>query len=95
MGFRVKPILHIVKNRDDKQAIEIIGNQARDNAYGVAVVFIQDAVSSPPVADTRTCALAQDAKTLDNTTKVNPGVELISYDDLLKLIFSVESITVW
>ena len=91
----MKPILHIVRNRDDKQAVEIISAQARDNAYGVAVVFIQDAVSSPPVADTRTCALAQDAKTLDNTHKVNPDVELISYDDLLTLIFSVESITVW
>ncbi len=91
----MKPILHIVKKHDDKQAIEIIGNQARDNAYGVAVVFIQDAVSSPPVSDARTCALAQDAKTLDNSNKVNPDVELISYDDLLKLIFSVESITVW
>ena len=91
----MKPILHIVKNRNDKQAVEIIGAQARDNAYGVAVVFIQDAVSSPPVADTRTCALAQDAKTLDNTSRMNSGVELINYDDLLNLIFSVESITVW
>ena len=91
----MKPILHIVKNRDDKQAVEIISSQARDNAYGVAVVFIQDAASSPPVADARTCALAQDTKTLDNTHKVNPDIELISYDDLLTLIFSVESITVW
>ena len=33
----MKPILHIVKNRDDKQAVEIISTQARDNAYGVAV----------------------------------------------------------
>lgn len=91
----MKPILHIVKNRNDKQAVEIISTQARDNAYGVAVVFIHDAVSSPPVADARTCALAQDTKTSDNTNRVNPDVELISYDDLLTLIFSVESITVW
>ncbi|MEK6583333.1 MAG: hypothetical protein AABY66_00620 [Nitrospirota bacterium] len=91
----MKPILHIVKNRDDKQAVEIISTQARDNAYGVAVVFIQDAVSSPPVGGARSCTLAKDAKTLDNSNKVNPDVELISYDDLLKLIFSVETITVW
>ncbi len=45
----MKPILHIVKNRDDKQAVGIISTQARDNAYGVAVVFVQDAVSTPPV----------------------------------------------
>jgi len=91
----MKPILHIVKNRDDKQAIEVISAQARDNAYGVAVVFIHDAVSSQPVADARNCALAQDTKRSDNTNRVNPDVELISYDVLLKLIFSVESITVW
>ena len=91
----MKPILHIVKNRDDKQAIEIISTQARDNAYGVAAVFVQDAVSSPPVDGARSCALAKDAKTLDNTGRVDSGVELINYDDLLKLIFSVESITVW
>ncbi len=91
----MKPILHIVKNRDDKQAIDIISTQARDNAYGVAVVFIQDAVSSPPVADARSCALMQDTQTSGKTYKVNPEVEVISSDDLLKLIFSVESITVW
>ena len=91
----MKPILHIVKNRNDKQAVEIISTQAKDNAYGVAVVFIHDAVSSPPVADARTCALAQDIKTSDNTNRVYPEVELISYDDLLKLILSVESITIW
>ncbi|HZX48909.1 MAG TPA: hypothetical protein VFF47_06815 [Nitrospirota bacterium] len=91
----MKPILHIVKNRNDKQALEIISTQAKDNAYGVAVVFIHDAVSSPPVADVRTCALAQDPKTSDNITWINPEVELISCDDLLKLIFSVESITMW
>ncbi len=91
----MKPILHIVKKHDDKQAVEIISTQARDNAYGVAVVFVQDAVSSPPVVGARSCALAQEAKILDNSNKVNPDVELINYDDLLKLIFSVESITVW
>ncbi|MCC6544259.1 MAG: hypothetical protein IT392_07120 [Nitrospirae bacterium] len=91
----MKPILHIVKNRDDKQAVEIISTQARDNAYGVAVVYIHDAVSLPPVADARTCALAQDTKKSDNINSVNPDVELIRYDDLLNLIFSVESITVW
>lgn len=91
----MKPILHIVKKCDDKQAIEIIRTQARDNAYGVAVVFVQDAVSTPPVDGARSCALAQEAKILDNSNKANPDVELINYDDLLKLIFSVESITVW
>ena len=91
----MKPILHIVKNRDDKQAVEIISTEARDNAYGVAAVFIQDAVSSPPVDGARSCALAKDVKTLDNTSRMNSGVELINYDDLLNLIFSVESITVW
>ncbi len=91
----MKPILHIVKKHDDKQAVEIISTQARDNAYGVAVVFIQDAVSTPPVGGARSCALAKEAKTLDNTSRVNSGVELINYDDLLNLIFSVESITVW
>ncbi len=91
----MKPILHIVKNRDDKQAVGIISTQARDNAYGVAVVFVQDAVSTPPVDGARSCALAKDAKTLDNTGRADSGIELINYDDLLKLIFSVESITVW
>lgn len=92
----MKPVLHIVKKPDDRQAFDIITAQAGDNAYGVAVVFIQDAVSSPPVDGTRSCALAKDEKTLDNTLiRVNPGVELINYDDLLRLIFSVESITVW
>ncbi|MCC7202244.1 MAG: hypothetical protein IT393_06275 [Nitrospirae bacterium] len=91
----MKPILHIVKKPDDRQAIDIITAQAGDNAYGVAVVFIQDAVSAQPVNGTRSCALAKDKKTLDNAGRGDSALEPIDYDDLLKLIFSVESITVW
>lgn len=91
----MKPILHIVKKPDDRQAIDIIAAQARDNAYGVAVVFIQDAVSAQPVNGARSCALVKDKKTLDNAGREDSTSEPIDYDDLLKLIFSVESITVW
>jgi hypothetical protein len=87
----VKPILHIVKNPDDRQALETITRQARDNAYGVGVVLIHEAVSLPPIPDTRTCALESDVR----EGSPAPGVESISYRELLNLIFRSEAITVW
>ena len=91
----MKPILHIIKNPSDKQAVEIIGNQAKDNAYGVAVVLMHNAATLPPIPNARTCALIGEKTDLAASINVHPDTELISYDDLLKLIFSVESVTVW
>ncbi len=93
----MKPILHIVKNSNDRQAIEVIEKQANDNAYGVTVVFIQDAVSLPPIPNpnVRTYALVDDVKGKTISSDVTPSTELIRFEDMLNLIFSVESITVW
>jgi len=92
----MKPILHIIKNPSDKQAIEIISNQAKDNAYGVVVALINNnAATLPPIPNARTCALIGEKTDLAASINVHPDTELISYDDLLKLIFSVESVTVW
>ena len=109
----MKPILHIINNPDDTQAIEIIKTQGNDNAYGVAAVFIGEAPSLlPSMPDVRICVLRKDDGS-ENNPPIPPfskggdydlpplekggqgGFEVIGYDDLLNLIFSVESITVW
>ena len=85
----MKPILHIINNPDDTQAIEMIKIQGKDNAYGVAAVFTGQIPSVlPSMPDVRVCVLREDALE-------KPGFEVIGYDDLLNLIFSVETITVW
>ena len=61
----------------------------------VAAVGSIQAEEDAREAETNLDELSKDAKTLDNTGRADSGVELINYDDLLKLIFSVESITVW
>ncbi|MDD5435097.1 MAG: hypothetical protein PH343_06685 [Nitrospira sp.] len=101
----MKPILHIINNPDDTQAIDIIKTQGRDNAYGVAAVFIGEAPPQIPSApDVRLCILREDAAApspipLPSGERVrvrgNGGFEVIGYDYLLNLIFSVESISVW
>lgn len=95
----MKPILHIVRNPDDKQAIKTIENQAKDNAYGVTVIFIHDGLSVPSIPNVRTYILSTrgtshiSPKKLGEIWEVPP--KLIGYDEILNLIFSVESITVW
>jgi hypothetical protein len=91
----MKPILHIVKNSNDTQAIGVIEKQAKDNAYGVTAVFIQDASPPPSLPNVRTCILEEDARSKAISSEVNPSIEPIRFDDMLNLIFSVESITVW
>ena len=87
----MKPILHIVKDTEDRRALEVIARQAKDNAYGVAAIYIQKAVTLPAIPDVRTCALQEDLRGNPPGT----GVESISYADLLKLIFSSEAVTIW
>ena len=91
----MKPILHIVKNTNDMQAIDIIKRQAMDNAYGVTVVFIHNIESLPSISNARICVLRE--AILDKTTSFNntPEAELIDYTDMLNIVFSVESVTVW
>ncbi len=93
----MKPILHIVKNCNDAQAIRMIENQSRDNAYGVTAVFVQDGTSPPPlIPNARVCVLRGDVANKDSPPGAAKGpVEIIDYNELLNLIFSVESIAVW
>ena len=96
-NFRMKPILHIVKNCNDAQAIRMIENQSRDNAYGVTAVFVQNGTSPPPlIPNVRVCVLKGDAADKDSLPgAAKDPIEIIDYNDLLNLIFSVESIAVW
>lgn len=83
----MKPILHIINNPDDAQAIETIRIQGKDSAYGVAAVFTGEVPQTlPSMPDVRICALQKCG---------DKGVEIIGYEDLLNLIFSVETISVW
>jgi hypothetical protein len=87
----VKPILHILRNPDDAQALETISRQARDNAYGVGVILIQKAAALGAIPNTRTCALKSDVP----GEAPAPGVESVSYREVLDLIFRSEAVTVW
>ncbi|MBI4714503.1 MAG: hypothetical protein HY760_00900 [Nitrospirae bacterium] len=87
----MKPILHIVKDADDHKAIEVIAAQAKDNAYGVAVILVQGAVPLPPIPGARTCALKDET----GDRPIAPGVEPIGYPEMLSLVFSSEAVTAW
>lgn len=91
----MKPILHIVKNHSDREAIEIIGKQAMDNAYGVTVIFIEGVAPLPSVPNVRTCILREDARGKTVSHDVDPAIESISFEEMIDIVFSVESITVW
>lgn len=91
----MKPILHIVKNFNDAHAIEVIKSQAKDNAYGVAAVFMQGGMSVPLIENVRTYLLVEDIENKTVSPGTPPHIEWIDYKGLLNLIFSVESITVW
>lgn len=83
----MKPILHIINNPDDAQAIETVRIQGKDSAYGVAAIFTGEIPHAlPSMPDVRICALRYCEDT---------GVETIGYEELLNLIFSVETISVW
>lgn len=90
----MKPILHIIKNTDDEKAIEIIRIQGMDNAYGVAAVFINTPSPLPSIPNVRICVLRTVLGTALNAVPEG-SFELIDYDKLLNMIFSVETISVW
>jgi hypothetical protein len=87
----MKPVLHIVKDPNDTAARAVIAHQSRDNAYGVCVILIQDAVGLPHGPEARTCVLQEDI----GKTPLSNGVEPISYPRMLDLIFESEAVTVW
>ena len=101
----MKPILHIINNPDDAQAIETIRIQGKDSAYGVAAVFTAGVPSQlPSMPDVRILSLplsSEGREYIENPPLCSRGgmggsfVEVIGYDDLLNLIFSVETISVW
>src|SRR3972149_11632578 len=87
-NFRMKPILHIVKNCNDAQAIRMIENQSRDNAYGVTAVFVQEGTSSPPlIPNARVYVLrGTHADKASPSEAASDPIEIIDYSDLLTLI---------
>lgn len=91
----MKPILHIIRNSSDTQAIELIEQQSKDNAYGVTAVFTQEIASLPSIPNARICVLKEDVGDKTIHTVSGNGIDFISFKDLLNIIFSVESVTVW
>jgi len=87
----MKPLLHIIRKDITPETENIIKTQTLDNAYGVSIVYLQEG-KHPHLAGARIYQLVKDKSPLQTGES---SVEYITYDELIDLITSSESITVW
>ncbi len=86
---RMKRILHILKQKEDLPAVEIIRAQAQSNA--VTVLLIQDAVDLElQGVNAQVFALAEDAK-----NQMKPFHPQIGYKEMLAYILDSETVVTW
>ncbi len=90
----MKPLLHIIRNGISEKAERIIKTQAMDNAYGVSIVYLKDS-KYPPIRGARIYLLIKGTHKPSIQAGEGSSIEYITYDELIDLITSAESITVW
>jgi sulfur transfer complex TusBCD TusB component (DsrH family) len=81
-------ILHILKDPENRRAIEVI-RQSVGNS--VSLVLIQEAVRMTDPLPGTVFHLSEDAA----ARGVHPSSKPISYPDFLHLIFEADSVVVW
>jgi len=82
-------ILHILRSLKDESAWEIIGIQRATQP--VAVLLLQDAVLAPPPLDVPMFACEADVQ----ARGLPSSLPLLTYDQIVELIFACERVMVW
>ncbi|MGH8058017.1 MAG: hypothetical protein ACREOH_12405 [Candidatus Entotheonellia bacterium] len=82
-------ILHILRSLKDESAWEIIGIQRATQP--VVVLLLQDAVLAPPPLDVPMFACEADVQ----ARGLPSSVPLVTYDQIVELIFACERVMVW
>lgn len=85
-------ILHILRNPNDRYPVEIATIQ-QDNGDEVAILLIQDAVLSAPGGDLPLYVGQTDAEA--RGVRSRGGAALLSYDEMVTLIFEYDSVILW
>lgn len=83
-------ILHIIKENNDKRAIELAETQ-REQGKDVTLILIHDAVLSAPQTSVKVFACQDDVA----ARGIDTGVELVDYNAIIDLVFACDSVTCW
>ena len=83
-------ILHIVRDPNERLALEIAGRQSKEDS--VSLLLIQDGVLARPSLDRVTCyALSDD---LEARGVSSPG-RVVDYDGMARMISEHDKVVVW
>ena len=82
-------ILHIIRTSDDAKALECIIAQAKD--WSISLLLMQEGVHTKPPSGVKTYILNNDAGNADTQADTHP----ITYDEMVKLLFTHDSVVVW
>lgn len=82
-------ILHIIRNVDEKTAIELAKFQSKSN--DVAVLLIQDGVYIKLDKSFNTYACLKDVE----ARNISVDYKLVDYSEIVKLIFEYDKAIVW
>jgi hypothetical protein len=81
--------LHIIRKSNDTKALECIKAQAKDET--VTLLLMQEAIYTKPPLGIEMYLLTDDP----GKTDIQSGIQPISYDDMLKLLFTHDTVVVW
>ena len=82
-------ILHILRTLHDASAWQIIAAQRRESL--VAVLLMHDAVLAPPPLDVPMFACEADVA----ARGIASSLPLLTYDQIVELVFAAERVVVW
>jgi sulfur transfer complex TusBCD TusB component (DsrH family) len=83
--------LHILKDLNPREALQIIGKQAEIRPDESSVLLIQEAVRIKPNFPVNLYVLDEDAR----SRGIQPGQESINYNKMLEMILVNNSVVVW
>ena len=87
----MRRILHILKDTDQPEALEIIDRQAGDPELELSILLIQEAVRLIPSLRTPVLVLEEDLIARGLSSTLRP----IKYPQMLEMIFSADQVIAW
>lgn len=87
----MKKILHILKDPNSSEAMDIIKRQADRPSHQLSILLIQEAVGLKPEVRARIYVLKEDAE----KRKAGVTYESVDYPGMLELIYSSDAVVTW
>ncbi len=87
----MRHILHILKNAESQEALELISEQANTGKETLSLLLIQDAVHLKPSPDLKVAVLSKDLE----KRKIASLYKAVDYDTMLEMIFSADVVMTW